>query len=157
MPVERKNLLGEELSAVLGAICDSETGSAHPPPLVTSSPALRMNARTNISRPRRGRVVNSGQHSQKSPFRVSDLFLGPVGRLKDREGFEIASSVGPDLCAIRIRPLLPRGYCDAGRRFVHYENRVHQSRNARLGDALDSSRFGDRQHCFGSQTPPRVL
>ena len=36
-------------------------------------------------------------------------------------------------------------------------NRAYQSSNARLGDALNSSRFGDRQHCLGSQTHPRVL
>ena len=37
------------------------------------------------------------------------------------------------------------------------KNRVHQSSNARLGEALDFPRFGDRQHFLGSQTPPRVL
>ena len=58
---------------------------------------------------------------------------------------------------LRTRPLFRRGYCDAGPRFVYYENRVYQSSNARLGEALDSSRFGDRQHCLGSQAPPRVL
>ena len=41
-------------------------------------------------------------------------------------------------------PLIRRVYCDAGRLFVHYENRVYQSSNARLGEALDFSRFGDR-------------
>ena len=37
------------------------------------------------------------------------------------------------------------------------KNRVYQSSKARLGEALDSSRFGDRQHCLGSKTSPRVL
>ena len=71
---EGKKLLGEALSAV------RETGSAHP----ASSSGLRIctaNARTKESRPRRNRVVKSGQRSQNFLFGVSDLFLGRVGQL----------------------------------------------------------------------------
>ena len=81
MPGERKNLLGEALSAVRESICDSETGSAHP-----ASPSrfriCTANARTKKSRSRRGRAVNSGRRSPSFPFGVSDLFLGRVGQLK---------------------------------------------------------------------------
>ena len=81
MPGERKNLLGEALSAVREAICDNETRSAHP-----ASPSrfrtCTASARTKKSRPRRNRTVNSGQRSQSFPFGVSDLFLGRVGQLK---------------------------------------------------------------------------
>ena len=50
-----------------------------------------------------------------------------------------------------------RGHCDAGRRFVHNENRVYQPSNAQLGKTLDSSKFEDQQHFLGPQSPPRVL
>ena len=42
MPAERKNLLGEALSAVCEAIRDNENGRRTRPPLVGSAPALRM-------------------------------------------------------------------------------------------------------------------
>ena len=81
MPAERKNWLGEALSAVREAIRDSDTGSAHP-----ASPSrfrtCIANARTKKSLPRRGWAVNIGQRSQSFPFGVSDLFLGRVGQLK---------------------------------------------------------------------------
>ena len=81
MPGERKNLLGEELSAVREAIRDNETGSAHP-----ASPSrfrtCTANARTKKSRLRRNRVVYSGQRSQNFPLDVSDRFFGRVGQLK---------------------------------------------------------------------------
>ena len=81
MPGERKNLLGEALSAVREAIRDNETGPAHP-----ASPSrfrtCSANARIKKSRLRRGRAVSIGQRSQSSPFGVSDLFLGRVGQLK---------------------------------------------------------------------------
>ena len=80
MPGERKNLLGEALSAVREAIRDNETGSAY-----LASPSrfrtCTANARTKKSRPRRGRAVNSGQRSQSFSLSVSDLFLGRVGQL----------------------------------------------------------------------------
>ena len=79
MPGERKNLLGEAFSAVRSAICDNETGSAHP-----ASPnrfgTCTASARTKKYRPRRNRTVDSGQRSQNSPFGVSDLFLGRVAQ-----------------------------------------------------------------------------
>ena len=81
MPGERKNLLGEALSAVREAIRDNETGSAHP-----ASPSrfhtCTANARTKKSRPRRNRAVTSGQRSQNFPVGVSGLFFGRVGQLK---------------------------------------------------------------------------
>ena len=81
MTVERKHLLGEALSAVCEAIRDSETGSA-----LSASPSqfrtCTANAGTKKSRPHRGRAVNSSQRTQRSPFGVSDLYLGRVGRLK---------------------------------------------------------------------------
>ena len=79
MSGERKTLLGEAYSAVLEAIRDNETGSAHP----ASTSRLRTctaNERTKKSRPRRNRAVNSGQRSQNFPFSVFDLFLGRVGK-----------------------------------------------------------------------------
>ena len=81
MPVERKNWLGEALSAVREAIRDNKTGSAHPasPGRFRICTAI---ARTNKSRPRRGRAVSGGQRSQRFPFGVSDLFLGRAGQLK---------------------------------------------------------------------------
>ena len=74
-------MLGEALSAVCEAIRDNEIWSAHP-----ASPSrfrtCTANARTQHSSPRRGRAVNSGQHSQSFSFGVSDLFFGRVGRLE---------------------------------------------------------------------------
>ena len=74
MPGERKNVLGDSLSAVREAIRDNETGSAHP-----ASPSrfrtCTAKARTEKSRPRRDRAVNSGQRSQSFSFGVSNLFL----------------------------------------------------------------------------------
>ena len=84
MPGERKNLLGEPLSAVREAIRDNETGSAQ----LASPSRLRTctaNERTKKSRPRLGRAVNSGQRSQSFPFGVSNLFLGRVDQLNTVE------------------------------------------------------------------------
>ena len=62
MPVERKTMLGEALSAVREEIRDSEIGSAHP-----ASPSrfrtCTANEGTKKSRPRRGRAVSSGLRS----------------------------------------------------------------------------------------------
>ena len=84
MPGERKNLLGEALSAVREAIRDNETESAHP-----ASPSrfrtCTANARTKKSRPRRDWGVISGQRSQNFSFGVSDVFPGTFGQLKDVE------------------------------------------------------------------------
>ena len=81
MPVKIKELFGEVLYAVREAIRDCETGSAHP-----ASPrrfrTCAANARTKKSRPRRGRALSSGQHSQRFPFGFSDLFLGRVRQQK---------------------------------------------------------------------------
>ena len=74
-------MLGEALSAVRKAICDNQTGSAHP-----ASPcrfrSRTANARIEKCRPRCGRAVNNGQRSQSFPFGISDLFLGRIGQLK---------------------------------------------------------------------------
>ena len=81
MPGEKKNLLGEALSDVREAICDSETGSAHP-----ASPrrfrTCTASEKTKKSCQRRNRTVHSSQRSQSFPFGVSDLILGRVGQLK---------------------------------------------------------------------------
>ena len=121
MPVERKHLLGETRSAVPEAICDSETGSAHP-----ASPSRFYTCATNAGamkpRPRRGRAANSGQRLQRSPFGVFNLFLDALAGSKPLS-FGDSFCRWPWPCAVRTRPLFCRGYCDAGRRFIHYENR----------------------------------
>ena len=96
MPGEKKNLLGEALSAVRKAIRDKETGSVH-----LASPSLfrtrTANARTKKSRPRRNRAVNSSQCSQNFPLSVPDLFL------------EITSGVTPDSALSGHGPCFVRG------------------------------------------------
>ena len=81
MPGERKNLLGEALSAVREAIRNNETEPAHP-----ASPSrfrnCTANARTNKSRPCINRAVNSDQRSHTFHFGVTDLLLQHVGLLK---------------------------------------------------------------------------
>ena len=80
-PGETKNELVEAHSAARGAICNNETGTAHP-----ASPSrfrtCTANARINKSRPRRGRAVNSDQRSHYFSFGVSDLCLGRVGKFE---------------------------------------------------------------------------
>ena len=81
MPGERTNMLGGARSAVHEAIRGNETGSAHP-----ASPSrfstCTANRKTKKSRPRRGRAVNSGQHSQSFSFGVYDVLHKRVGQLK---------------------------------------------------------------------------
>ena len=163
MQVESIFFLGEALSAVREAFHDSETGLAHP-----ASPSRFLtctaNAGTKKSRPRRGRAVNSGQLA-KVPLRSARPISRTRWPTKIREVFEIVSGAGPDLALSEHGPCFVGGTVtlddasftmkiasisrDAGRRFVHHENRVYQSSNARLGEALGPSRFGDRQHCLG--------
>ena len=81
MPGERKNLLGEALSAVRADIRDNDIGSA-PSASPSRFRTCIANARINKSRPRRHWAVTSGERSQNFPFAVSDLFLGRVGQLK---------------------------------------------------------------------------
>ena len=144
----REKLLGEAISAVREEIRDSETGSAHP-----ASPrrfrTCTANAGTNKSRTRRDQAVNNDQRLQRSSFGVFDLFLGRIGRRKAAK-FGDSFWRRPWPCAIRTWPLLRQGYCDVRRHFVHYHNRVYPSSNARIGEALDSARFGDQQHCLDS-------
>ena len=81
MPGERKSVLGEARSDVRKDICDNETGSAHPA-FPSRFRTCTASARTEKSRPRRNRTVNSGRRSQSFPLGVSDLFFGRVGQLK---------------------------------------------------------------------------
>ena len=77
MPVEKKQLVREALSAVSEAILDSETGSAHPASPIRLS-TCTANAETKKSRPRRGRAVHSGHRSKRFRFGVSDLFFSAL-------------------------------------------------------------------------------
>ena len=103
------NLLGEALSAVREAIRDSDTGSTHP------SSAGRFRTSTG----------NAGIHEissapQLCSFGIFDLFPGRAGRPKPGSSGD-SFWRRPWPCALRTRPL-PRGYCDARRRFVYYRN-----------------------------------
>ena len=77
MPVERKNLLGEALSAVREAIRDSETGSAHPPSLVGSAPALRLQEPRNLVRAAAGPLTAASVRNA-SPSEFPTYFSGAL-------------------------------------------------------------------------------
>ena len=108
MPGERKNLLGEALSAVREAIRDNEVGSAYPA-FPSRFRTCTAKARTKKPRPRRNRAVNSGQRSHNFPIGVSDLLFGRVGQLKAVEVLEIAYGVAPDFALSEHGPCFVEG------------------------------------------------
>ena len=75
---------------------------------------------------------------------------------KTREGLEIASGVGPDLALSEHGPCFVGSTVTLDDVSLTMKSRTSVEQRS-IGEALDSSRFGDRQHCLGSQTPPRVL
>ena len=101
-------LLGEAVSAVYEAIRHSETGWAHPTPLVDS--ALKTaTAGIKKCRPRRGRADNSSQPPQMFSFGYVGLFRGRAGRLKAVNVFGHSSGVGPDLALSEHGPCFVGG------------------------------------------------